>query len=181
MRSGCVTRWLPTATKRRIEPAPSAYDSVSKTVASETAAPRAQHADRREHGPGARHEDKAETDAKKKRAAITDATAAHEGERALDHQGEARKHERGCQHKQHPDREIAEQVLREPSAARSAPAVSVNVVKLTTRPAMIANAPRRPSPAALPAKTIGSTGSTHGERAVITPAMNPIANRRITG
>ena len=74
---------------------------------------RAQHADRREHGPGARHEHKAKTDAKKECAAITDTAAAHEGERAFDQHPEARKHERGCQHEQHRDREVTKEVLRQ--------------------------------------------------------------------
>ena len=34
--------------------------------------------------------------------------------------------------------------------------------------------------AAPPASTIGSTGSTHGDTAVITPATNPMASSRIT-
>src|SRR5262249_40419646 len=67
-----------------------------------------------------------------------------------------------------------------PSAERIAEAVSVKSVKLATSPAMIAYGRRLP-PAAPPASTIGSTGRTHGETAVITPATNPISSRRITG
>jgi hypothetical protein len=44
------------------------------------------------------------------------------------------------------------------------------------RPAMIANGFLRP-PVAPPAKTIGSTGSTHGEMAVMNPAARPIPIR----
>ena len=52
-------------------------------------------------------------------------------------------------------------------------AVSVKTVKLRTSPAMIAYGRRRP-PAAPPASRIGSTGRTHGEIAVTTPARKPI-------
>ena len=66
-----------------------------------------------------------------------------------------------------------------PSAMRSAEAESVKTVKLRTSPATIAYG-RRPPPDAPPARTIGSTGSTHGETAVITPAKKLIPSRRIT-
>ena len=56
-----------------------------------------------------------------------------------------------------------------PRAERSAAAVSVKTVKLTTSPAMMANGLRGP-PVAPPASTIGSTGRTHGETAVTIPA-----------
>ena len=66
-----------------------------------------------------------------------------------------------------------------PSAERSAEAERVKTVKLTTSPATIAYGRRRP-PAAPPASTIGSTGSTHGETAVITPATKPIPSSSST-
>ena len=66
-----------------------------------------------------------------------------------------------------------------PSAESSADADSVNTVKLTSSPATIAYG-RRVPPAAPPASTIGSTGNTHGDTAVITPATNPMASSRIT-
>src|SRR5262249_37418355 len=48
--------------------------------------------------------------------------------------------------------------------------------KLATSPPTIARGRRRP-PLAEPARRIGSTGSTHGEIAVTTPATNPIPSR----
>ena len=50
----------------------------------------------------------------------------------------------------------------------------MKTVKLTTMPVTIASGRR---PVAPPARTIGSTGSTHGESAVTIPATNPIAIR----
>ena len=58
-------------------------------------------------------------------------------------------------------------------------AARVNAVKLTTSPATIANGRRSP-PAAPPAKTIGSTGSTHGLIAVTIPATKAIPTRTAT-
>ena len=63
-----------------------------------------------------------------------------------------------------------------PSRRRSQTPNSVKAVKLAMSPAMIANGLRRP-PVAPPAKTIGRTGSTHGEIAVMKPAARPIPIR----
>ncbi len=63
-----------------------------------------------------------------------------------------------------------------PSFFSSQTPKSVNAVKLTISPAMIANGFRR-LPVAPPAKMIGSTGSTHGEMAVMNPAARPIPIR----
>ena len=57
-----------------------------------------------------------------------------------------------------------------PSAESSAVAASVKAVKLATRPADDRVRPARISRRALPANTIGSTGSTQGEIAVTIPA-----------
>jgi hypothetical protein len=60
-----------------------------------------------------------------------------------------------------------------PSFFSSQTPKSVNAVKLTISPAMIANGLRR-LPVAPPAKMIGRTGSTHGEIAVMKPAARPM-------
>jgi hypothetical protein len=54
------------------------------------------------------------------------------------------------------------------------------VVNETTSPATIANGRLRSVLVALPASKIGSTGRTHGEIAVMTPARNAIASRTST-
>jgi hypothetical protein len=61
----------------------------------------------------------------------------------------------------------------------SAEAESVKTVKLRTSPPMIAYGRRLP-PEAPPARTIGSTGSTQGETAVMTPAKKLIPSRSTT-
>jgi hypothetical protein len=52
----------------------------------------------------------------------------------------------------------------------------VKTEKLATSPAMIAYG-RRPLPVAPPARTIGSTGRTQGEIAVMMPARKAIPSR----
>jgi hypothetical protein len=56
-------------------------------------------------------------------------------------------------------------------------AKSVNTTKLVTSPAMMRTGFR---PEAPPARSTGSTGSTHGEMAVISPATKPIPRRTST-
>jgi hypothetical protein len=63
-----------------------------------------------------------------------------------------------------------------PRVRRSQTPKSVKAVKLRTSPAMIANGFLRP-PVAPPANTIGRTGSTQGEIAVMNPAASPIPIR----
>ena len=65
-----------------------------------------------------------------------------------------------------------------PRADRSAVAASVKAVKLATSPATIAKGRRGP-PEALPAKTIGRTGRTHGLIAVTMPATKAMPTRTI--
>ena len=142
---------------------------------------RAQHADRREHGSGARHEDKAKTDAEQERTVITDATAAHEGERTLDPQGEAREHERGGQHEQHRDREVAEKVLRQSERREEHAGRERERGEAHDRPGDDRECAPTSVSGSASREDDRDTGSTHGERAVITPAMNPIASRTITG
>ena len=67
-----------------------------------------------------------------------------------------------------------------PSALRRAAPASVNAVNETTRPAITAKGRHRLSLAADPASRSGSTGSTHGESAVTTPARNAIPRRTST-
>jgi glutaredoxin len=64
-----------------------------------------------------------------------------------------------------------------PSAFSSQAAKSVKKVKLSTRPAMIRSGLR---PVAPPASRTGSTGSTHGEIAVTSPASRPMPSRTST-
>ena len=52
----------------------------------------------------------------------------------------------------------------------------IETTNIVTSPATIAYGRRRP-PLAPPARTMGRTGSTHGETAVITPARNAIPSR----
>src|SRR5207237_673742 len=59
-------------------------------------------------------------------------------------------------------------------------ASSVKTVKLATSPAMIASGRLDVVPVAPPASRIGSTGSTHGENAVIRPAASPMPIRTST-
>src|SRR5262245_1244276 len=66
--------------------------------------------------------------------------------------------------------------LGNPSRSRIQAAKSVKTAKLSANPATIANGRRRP-PVADPASTIGRTGSTHGDTAVITPARKPMPTR----
>ena len=67
-----------------------------------------------------------------------------------------------------------------PRALSSAAPASVNVVNETTRPATMAYGRRRSVLVALPARRIGSTGRTHGEIAVMTPARNATTRRTST-
>src|SRR5262245_44548750 len=66
--------------------------------------------------------------------------------------------------------------LGRPSRSRIQAAKSVKTPKLSANPATIASGRRRP-PVADPASTIGRTGSTHGDTAVITPARKPMPTR----
>ena len=97
--------------------------------------------------------------------------------RALDEQAELREEQRRR------DRGTAGRSRRcaaDPGAVRACrgctTAKRIETTNVVSRPAMIANGRRRP-PLAPPARTMGRTGSTHGEIAVITPARNAIPSR----
>ena len=64
-----------------------------------------------------------------------------------------------------------------PSLLSSQVAKSVKTTKLETRPAMIRSGLRPDAP---PASSTGSTGSTQGEIAVMSPARNPIPSSTST-
>ena len=144
-------------------------------------AARRERGDGREDGPGARdeHETCAEADDEAARLA-GDRAAGQEQERPLERTATRCERRLAARTKSITIASVRRRSSGSPSALRSAAPASVKVVNETTRPAMIAYGRQRLSLAALPASRSGSTGSTQGESAVMTPARKAIPRRTST-
>ena len=132
--------------------------------------------DRREHRPGARNEDEAERRAEEEAAADS---AGRKREKTASGRSSTQR-SRGIEQRRrhHEEQHDRERCAGSPAAGRAgrgaSVANSVKTLKLATSPAMIRSGLR---PEAPPASRIGSTGRTHGEIAVTTPATKPMARR----